>query len=125
MAKALVCDLFKGIRGTVVDDKKVNTNGKHILSIRKADAASILKQGVERDLVARPYTAAELAQQNAFKEAAALAKMVKDDPVLKAAWQSRYIAARTAKTTTCIYFYPYLMQQALKNHIDEDGNYVE
>ena len=125
MAKALVCDLFKGIRGTVVDDKKVNTNGKHILSIRKADAASILKQGTERDLVACPYTAAELAQQNAFKAAAALAHTVYIDPVLKASWQSRYRTERAAGTTTCIYFYPYLMQQALKNHIDEDGNYVE
>ena len=124
MAKALVCDLFKGIQGTVVNDNLVNASGKHILTLRKADGAAILKQGVNRDFTVSPYTAAELAQQTAFTQAAALAKMVKDDPVLKATWQSRYREARNSGTTKCIYFYTFLMQNALKNHIDEDGNYV-
>ena len=50
--------------------------------------------------------------------------MIMTDPVLKATWQSRYSEARTAKTTHCIYLRGFVMSNALKGNIDEDGNYV-
>lgn len=62
----------------------------------------------KRDLYLKPYTDSEEEQHNTFKEAAAWAKSVKENPERRRHYEGLY------KTSKCRTFHGYLMQKYMR-----------
>jgi len=78
-----------------------------------------------RDYSQKPLTTKETNARAAFKAAAALRKTIMDSATLRTTWSKRYSDAVKAGSTACNTFAGYVMNQAIKGHIDDDGSYLE
>ncbi len=117
MAKVKLCGVLTGVRGTFVDDNKINATGKHGVRVNPSGTLSLVQYG-KRDMVKHPATQKETVQRGIFAEAAGIRAMILADPGLKSTWLNKFQAD---KTTNCCTLNGYIMQNALKGRISEEG----
>jgi len=84
-----------------------------------------LGDGKQRDYTQKPLSTKETNARAAFKAAAALRKTILDSATLRTTWSKRFSDDLKAGKTACNTLVGYVMNQAIKGHIDDDGTYLE
>ncbi len=119
MGKAKLCGVLSDLRGSFVDDNKVNATGKHGIRINPDGTHSIVQYG-RRDYVKNPETDREKEIKSMFTQASQLRSMILQDASLKATWAARF---KLDTTTKCNTLSGYIQSMAAKGHVDSDGAY--
>lgn len=112
MAKDIVWEVLPEMHG------KIHGKGRVYIAHR---GKSCYSAGIPSGRTS-PKTEAELAHQQAFKQASQLRSLIIHDPALKSQWMTRFRDTNASRQYAS--FCGYLTSMAFHGHVSETGEYV-